>query len=85
MLMDRTQWYILVGKKIVTEVEMEKINECFVALLASFYLFDFDYPRSHDITLHLLQHCIFKDMNIPQDIAPAFQAATKSYKSFKSV
>ena len=62
---------------------MAKLNEASLALLTSFYLFDFDYPRMQEIGFNVLQYFVFKDTNVPQDIANPFKSALTSYRSFK--
>ena len=49
-------------------MEATNLNEGVFALLASFYLLDFDYPRFLEIGLIVLHH-VFKDINVPQDVA----------------
>jgi hypothetical protein len=37
-------------------MEIFNLNEAVLALLARFYLLDFDYPRMQEIGLNVLQH-----------------------------
>ena len=84
LLVENTKCYLIVGKIILAEMEATKLNEGVLALLASFYLFDFDYPQFLDIGLIVLQHYVFKDINVPQDVAGSFQAALTSFRKFKA-
>lgn len=83
LVLEKNNCYLIVGKTIVCEVEVAKLNEAALALLASFYLFDFDYPRTQEIGFNVLQYFVFKDTNVPQDIANPFRSALTSYRSFK--
>jgi hypothetical protein len=51
---------------------MRACNELKLALLASFYLLDFDYPRMQEIGLNVLQHYIFKDTNVLHKTLPIY-------------
>ena len=51
--------YLLVGKNIVCEVEVAKLNEAALALLSGFYLFYFDYPKMEEIGFNILQYYVF--------------------------
>ena len=55
-----------------------------MGFLAAFYLLDFDYPKHNEIGMNILQYFIFKDKNIPEDIAASFHAMLKYYKQYKS-
>jgi len=76
--------YIIVGKKIVSQLEEEELDEGMLALLASFYLLDFDYLRHHEIGLTFMQQLVFEDMNVPIDLATSFNLAITNYNNFKS-
>ncbi|XP_028416858.1 uncharacterized protein LOC114541069 [Dendronephthya gigantea] len=84
LLIERTRCYLIIGKKMVAELDEEKLNEGVLALLASFYLLDFDYPRFHEMGLTFLHQYIFKDMIVPTDIKPSFELVLTDYKNFKS-
>jgi hypothetical protein len=60
-----------------------RLDEGVIALLASFYLLDFDYLVITKCLIILQQH-IFKDINVPQDIAGPFQSVVNSYRNFKT-
>ena len=81
-VVEKTKCYLIVGKIIVAENEVEKLNEGVLALLGCFYLLDFDYPRFLEIGLNIFHYLIFKDTDVPQDIASAFQGALTSYRKF---
>ena len=51
LLLEKGKCCIIVGKWIVSQLEEEKLDEGVLALLASFYLLDFDYPGHHEIGL----------------------------------
>ena len=84
LLLERNTIYIIIGKRIVSQLEEAKLDEGVLALLASFYLLDFDYPRCHEISLTFLQQCTFKDMSVPTDITASFQLALSNYNDFKT-
>ena len=63
--------------------DIKNIGEATVAYLASFYLLDFDYPKSCEVGLCILQRITFQDENIPKDITTSFESALKSFNSFK--
>ena len=64
-------------------MEATNLNGGVFALLASFYLLDFDYPRFLEIGLIVVHHYVFKDINVPQDVAGSFQSALTSFREFK--
>ena len=66
-------------------MEIFNLNEAVLALLARFYLLDFDYPRMQEIGLNVLQHYIIKDTNVPQDIANLFKSTMTSYRVSKVI
>ncbi len=74
---------LIVGKRILCNVEVELLGEEIIALLSSFYLVDVDYPQAQEMGLSVLQYVIFKDTNVPKDIACQFKTAIESYNDFK--
>ena len=84
LLVDKAKCYLIVGKSILSETPLSLLHEATIALLASFYLLDFDYPRSQEIGLSILQYFVFKDPNVPEDITGPYKSAMKSYCDFKS-
>ena len=76
--------YLITGKVIVSKIDGSKMDEALLALLATFYLLDLDYPRNLEIGLSILQNFIFGDQNVPEDISQSFQSALSSYQEFKN-
>ena len=83
LLVEKTRCYLIVGKRILCDVEVELLGEEIIALLSSFYLVDVDYPQAQEMGLSVLQYVIFKDTNVPKDIACQFKTAMGSYNDFK--
>ena len=54
LLVEKTKCYLIVKKIILAEMEATNLNEGVFALLASFYLLDFDYSRFLEIGLIVL-------------------------------
>ncbi|XP_033125439.1 uncharacterized protein LOC117123570 [Anneissia japonica] len=68
LLLDATNSYVVVGRTILTTVEISKLDEALLAFLGAFYLLDFDYPKSHEIGLSVLQCLILLDKETPADL-----------------
>ena len=83
MVIDGEMVHVTVGNKMLFSTDIKNIGEATVAYLASFYLLDFDYPKSCEVGLCILQRITFQDENIPMDITASFESALKSYNSFK--
>ena len=49
LLVEKRRCYLIVGKAIIVEMDETRLDEGVIALLASFYLLDFDYPRYHEM------------------------------------
>ena len=63
---------------LIFTVELKKIMEVVLALIGLFYLFDFDYPKSHELGLRMLHNLVlFQDLNAPGDFLDTFQSANK--------
>ena len=71
------------GNLILT-LELGKILEAVLALIGVFYLFDVDYPPTHEPGLTMLHNMVFKDLNDPADLIKVFEAAKEKYLDFKS-
>ena len=82
LLVEKTKCYLIVGKIILAEMEATNLNEGVFALLASFYLLDFDYPCFLEIGLIVLHHYVFKNINVPPGVAGSFQSALTSFRKF---
>ena len=83
MVIDGEMVHVTVGNKMLFSTDIKNIGEATVAYLASFYLLDFDYRKSCEVGLCILQRITFQDENIPMDITASFESALKSYNSFK--
>ena len=81
---DKESAYFIVGQQILFRTENKKFSEATVGFLAAFYFLDFDYPKHNEIGMNILQYFIFKNKNIPEDIAVSFHAMLKSYKQHQS-
>ena len=81
---DKESAYFIVRQRILFRTENEKFSEATVGFLAAFYFLDFDYPKHNEIGMNIFQYFIFKDGNIPEDIAASFHAMLKYYKQYKS-
>ncbi|CAB4015058.1 Hypothetical predicted protein, partial [Paramuricea clavata] len=84
LLMEKAKCYLIVGTIILAKMKATNLNEGVFALLASFYLLDFDYPRFLEIGLFSMHNYVFKDINVPQDVAGSFQSALTSFRTFKA-
>lgn len=84
MVVDGNMVYVTVGSKILFTGDIKSIGEATVGYLASFYLLDFDYPKSCEIGLNMLQTIIFEDQRVPKDIAVTFKHILKSFTLFKA-
>ena len=84
LVYDKESAYFIVGQRILFRTENKKFSEATVGFLAAFYFLDFDYPKHNEIGMNILQYFIFKDKNIPEDIAASFHAMLKYYKQYKS-
>ena len=84
LVYDKESAYVIVGQRILFRTGNKKFSEATVGFLAAFYLLDFDYPKHNEIGMNILQYFIFKEKNIPEDIAASFRAMLKSYKQYKS-
>ncbi len=47
LMVEKTRCYLIVGKRILCDVEVELLGEEIIALLSLFYLVDVDYPQAH--------------------------------------
>ena len=74
--------HVTVGNKMLFSTSIENIGEATIAYLASFYLLDFDYPKSYEVGLCILQQITFQDENILKDITASFESVLKSFNSF---
>ena len=45
-------------------LEVKLLPEHVVALMATFYLLDFDYPKQYEIGMNVLQCFVFEDNNV---------------------
>ena len=84
LLVETDLCYLIVGSKIISEIDVEKLDEGVIALLASFYLLDFDYPRQQENGLLVLQHFLFNDTNVPQDATASFRSVMGQYTKYKA-
>ena len=84
MLVDKQSCYIIVGKTILSKIEIKSLPEAVVAFMGTFYLLDFDHPKFFEIGLNVLQYFIFQDSNVPKDIAQTFNMNLAAYKKYKS-
>ncbi len=57
LLVEKTRCYLIVGKRILCDVEVELLGEEIIALLSSFYLVDVDYPQAQEMGLRRLAVC----------------------------
>jgi hypothetical protein len=57
LLVEKTRCYLIVGKRILCDVEVELLGEEIIALLSSFYLMDVDYPQAQEMGLRRLAVC----------------------------
>jgi hypothetical protein len=44
---------------------------------------DFDYPKTHEIGLTMIQNLIFGDLRTPADIIGPFKSAKEEYLDYK--
>ena len=65
-------------------MKVRQLSEAVVAFMSTFHLFDFDYPKQYEINMNILQYFIFKDSNVPKDIAQSFYSKVSQYKQFKT-
>ena len=59
MLVDKQSCYIIMGKTILSKIEVKCLPEAVVAFMATFYLLDFDYSKFFEIELNVLQYFTF--------------------------
>ena len=59
MLVDKQSCYIIMGKTILSKIEVKCLPEAVVAFMATFYLLDFDYSKFFAIELNVLQYFTF--------------------------
>jgi len=52
------------------------------ALIAAYYVFNFDYPKEIEVALTILQMIIFEDCNAPKKIVPLVNAEMASFQSY---
>ena len=83
LLLDHDTVYIIIGKTILCQTELDDMAKAVVAFLASFYLLDFDYIKQHELGLLMLQVLVLGDKQIPADIAHHFDME-KQYRKYKS-
>jgi hypothetical protein len=57
--------------------------EAVLTLVGFFYLMDFDYPKTHEIGLTMIQNLIFGDLRTPADIIGPFKSAKEEYLDYK--
>ena len=84
LMVEKDQCYLVIGNKIISKLEIAKLDEGLVAFLSLFYLLNFDYPRNQEIGLLMLQHFIFNDKNLPEDAVNSFNATVADYRKFKA-
>ena len=66
LLVEKTRVYLIIGKVIISEIDEGKLDEGVLALLASFYMFDSDYPRCQEIGLTLICSIAFSRTKMSQ-------------------
>ena len=84
LMLDKEHCYVMVGKCILSKLEVRLLPEAVVAFMATFYLLDFDYPKQYEVGMNVLQYFIFEDSNVPKDIAQCFNSNFSLYKKFKA-
>ncbi len=57
LLVEKTRCYLIVGKRILRDVEVELLGEEIIALLSLFYLVDEDYPQAQEMGLRRRAVC----------------------------
>ena len=82
LLVDKNSVYCIVGKRILFKTEVENLAEAVVGFMATFYLFDYEYPKSTEMAMNVLQVLIFLDTEIPEYIAGPVNGMLEDYRSY---
>ena len=53
------------------------------SMFSYYYLFDWDYPKTHELAFSVLQYFIFGDQKVPEDIMSGLNQFMGSYTDFK--